>query len=151
MKIANINNLIIFNAHTICIYDGYPSKNRAYIHVKHLGVFHAHSETELLPRIETPLQKCMGVAYIKSHCFKTCRKKNNTTLLIFSHNMDQPTETTPKEVKPRKRFVGRARRNNPSPSEEGGAIEDGAVGFASNIFLIISIKLCLLIQTSRKW
>jgi hypothetical protein len=69
--------------------------------------------------------------------------------------MDQPAETTPKEVKPRKRFVGRARRNNPSQGEEGGAIEDGAVGFASNIiyiyFSIISIKLCLLIQTSRKW
>jgi hypothetical protein len=46
----------------------------------------------------------------------------------------QPAVITSEEVKkPRKRFVGRAKKAaSDAQTSEAGAIEDGAVGFASN-------------------
>lgn len=57
--------------------------------------------------------------------------------------MQQDTNIAVEEVKkPRKRFVGRAKKAASTETESGaGAIEDGAVGFASNSDLFDHNKL----------
>lgn len=57
--------------------------------------------------------------------------------LLYIHKMEQPPVTASEEIKkPRKRFVGRAKKTaSDEANTEGGAIEDGAVGFASKSLL----------------
>lgn len=52
---------------------------------------------------------------------------------------DEPIVNSEQVKKPRKRFVGRSKKAAADANNEaGGAIEDGAVGFASKLHFILS-------------
>lgn len=53
-------------------------------------------------------------------------------LILFTMDQQPPAPTSEEVKKPRKRFVGRAKKAaSDAPTNSTGAIEDGAVGFAS--------------------